>query len=412
MVIKRLLTLGLFAGTFAVTAPGAAYDRDAAAAYGVQWGLSAETGAGPINSAIYDEVGDDCTNFVSQCVIAGGIRFRSQEGSYHIAPDIFVDNDGTDNQKGRIGFGPKPWGFKYPELETGAMTYSIKSSDYYQFSRVIFQTDNLAKSLLHGRHGARAHHSPFSNNHPVWNDARKGDVVGLGSASHYGHMMLLSSLYDEQGKIGTRPAPYGMSIRVSGHDSWRSDTPLSVMKGDWKGVAGTTIFCLPDAPLIRTVRVGSGEPTGPTGMHLIKVAYQDKRPIDISLLPNRTVAGLKDLIVEIDFDTEMQIDPNALPVVELKEDSRPGAPRFLGRFIPWVGAGHELGWKLANGGRTWKGVIRVPNLPAYNGWVSIWVKAKARDGTFNDADNNLAKYVPGSMGIAMFRMDTVKTRGK
>lgn len=60
-----------------------AYDRDAVAKYAVLWGKIIET-VKQYNSTIYynyDGLGGDCANYGSQCLIAGGIRFRSSNAA-------------------------------------------------------------------------------------------------------------------------------------------------------------------------------------------------------------------------------------------------------------------------------------------------------------------------------------------
>ena len=46
------------------------YDRKSAAGYAMKWALSRNTAYKD-----YEEWGGDCTNFISQCVHAGGIPF-------------------------------------------------------------------------------------------------------------------------------------------------------------------------------------------------------------------------------------------------------------------------------------------------------------------------------------------------
>ena len=61
------------------------YDRRAAARYARRWAFRR-------NPEFYsfDEIGGDCTNFVSQCVYAGSLvmNFSAELGWYYISPDL------------------------------------------------------------------------------------------------------------------------------------------------------------------------------------------------------------------------------------------------------------------------------------------------------------------------------------
>ena len=56
------------------------YDRDAAVAYARQWALSRNP-----RYYDYDKLGGDCTNFVSQCILAGGgeMNYKPTFGWYY-----------------------------------------------------------------------------------------------------------------------------------------------------------------------------------------------------------------------------------------------------------------------------------------------------------------------------------------
>ena len=60
--------------------PLALYDREAAVVYARQWALSRNP-----KYYNYDEIGGDCTNFVSQCILAGGgvMNYKPTYGWYY-----------------------------------------------------------------------------------------------------------------------------------------------------------------------------------------------------------------------------------------------------------------------------------------------------------------------------------------
>jgi len=60
------------------------YDREAAVAYARQWALSRNP-----QYYNYDPLGGDCTNFASQCILAGGgvMNYKPTFGWYYIGPN-------------------------------------------------------------------------------------------------------------------------------------------------------------------------------------------------------------------------------------------------------------------------------------------------------------------------------------
>ena len=108
------------------------YDRSGAKTYGVYWGEDPATGGDRVNPK-YQYFSVDCANFISQCVIAGDVRFRSIQWG--------LGNDNTFNP-----------GFSVPELETGKDTTWINDSDMKNYSRTIPAADDLPRSIKHRRH--------------------------------------------------------------------------------------------------------------------------------------------------------------------------------------------------------------------------------------------------------------------
>lgn len=82
MMVRRIVTVGLSFLMFLCGAVNTlAYNREKAVEYALDWSEDSGEWDGNWNIGVYRKfVGDDgydCANFVSQCLIAGGIRFRS-----------------------------------------------------------------------------------------------------------------------------------------------------------------------------------------------------------------------------------------------------------------------------------------------------------------------------------------------
>jgi hypothetical protein len=117
--------------TTGLAASAEAYNRAAAVEYARSW--SDDSGVlqeGIYNEGVYDRFGSDCANFVSQCLTAGGIRFRSS---------LMAADNLTPAQAN--------------ELETGFLTFAIHS-DEKKYSRVLVRANELPRSLLHSRHNS------------------------------------------------------------------------------------------------------------------------------------------------------------------------------------------------------------------------------------------------------------------
>lgn len=96
MNYKKILAMGLTITTITMTSYAktyASYDADAAVRYANQY---AET---PNNAQYHYFSGSDCTNFVSQCVVAGGVSMRNSQ-NYYLKRAVIKDDEawfhGTD----------------------------------------------------------------------------------------------------------------------------------------------------------------------------------------------------------------------------------------------------------------------------------------------------------------------------
>lgn len=326
------------------------YDRDAAVEYALQF--SEETGdmGGNYNSTIYRKyVGEsqfDCANFVSQCVIAGGIRFRAANAT-NVAPD------GAS------------------ELETGKWTREIPDTpegrDERKYSRVITGAPLLPLSLFHVRHKGTLYKNLGSGS-AVWDDVREGDTLFLPFGDHYGHCMFINRVD-------------GNKIYVCAHSSWRRDKDLDTYGwgSDWRTDGTAHVVCLPDAPRLKQFAIFSGGTR-------IKWLW-GKNWCTENYAKN---AGRKNLDILLTFDADMRTNE----IAEVKLEVGTAAYDFQ----PVSDSGFTNGWwtnadsdDLIHN-RTWKGRILAIGLPAVKNVLgTISVRARAVDGYYNDSTNNLSK---------------------
>ena len=369
--LTAILVLGVWLGIFCHV--GAAYDRDAAVDYALTW--SVYQPAEVANTTVYYMyAGADCANFVSQCLIAGGIRFRSRESS---SPDN--DNTTTTDQS---------------ELGTGKNTKAIKDGDMAEYSRVISGANYLAQSMLHSRHGGTLYTTPeLVDDGDVWQDVQPGDLfMGWNGGSYY-HAMFINNVKSTTPK----------DIYYCAHTIWRRNQKALDSVADWKTSGGYRIICLPDAPTIREFI-----PYTPTKY----LRYARANEWVKKYTPNIWKVGKENLYVYVTFDTDM--NTFAVATVQL----------LLGgtsvTFGSQSGAGYTNGWWTNSGSgekyqnRTWCGRILAGNLPTdKNGWYTVSIRAQAADGSYNDTHDDLAEYSASSAcTLFRIRVDTRRDSGK
>lgn len=114
------------------------YDRLAARVYARQY-------SEPVGMAIYKLWDPDCANFISQCLIAGGVRFRSSLSS---------DDNVTPEQCGELFF---------PSVNTKSIQNNQEAANTAKYSRTITGADMLRRSVSSESHGGREYTDP----HPI-----------------------------------------------------------------------------------------------------------------------------------------------------------------------------------------------------------------------------------------------------
>jgi len=383
-MVRRIVIVALSFLAFALGDMNSlAYDREAAVDYARYW--SEDTGAddGKANLTVYrkfvGEDGYDCANFVSQCLIAGGLRFRSSTQVDDNTRDPLIGSD-------------------YPELETRYETVAINSDNIKKYSRTITAASQLPRSLKHTRHGGSPNRTVeygppnLQDSGSMWGDVRPGDAFFLWNGTSYWHSMFISSV---------RAIP-PKDLNYCSHSKWRRGHSLSSELSDWKTSGDVRVICLPDAPLLWNwaIRSGENEPT---------VKWSEKWPG--SVFSVREPARKADLIVRLTFDADMKT--NEMPQVRLG---------FIGDgggidFQPWADPEiNNYGWYFGPAvgnfktNRTWKGWIPADQMPSdLHTAARILIHAKAADGSYTDKTNDLAKYEPWAANLMICIM--IDTRG-
>ena len=349
------------------------YDRKAVEIYANDW--SAPDGA--YNSSIYYNYasnGGDCANFGSQCLNAGGIRFRADDAS-NTYPS-------TKSEK-----------------ETGKDTRAIKDGDTKKYSRVIAYAQWLYESVTHTRHGG----VPYNTNAQkadggaAWSDVAVGDLVMKVTGGDHGHTMVVTNIIA------------GPDVEYCAHSSWRQRVALLSVVADWKTDQQYYVICFPDAPRIKYFYVESSN-SGPDVSKSVDWRWDNRKGPGFG--QGKPAAGkAASLWVIVTFDCDMKT--NEEPTVKLLGD---GFQPIT--FTTGVGEGYTNGWRTgATSGRfvqnrTWSGYISAASLPNdKNVHVKVSVTAKGADGSVNDADGALDKYNPGAFEAVNFQLDTRKAEG-
>ena len=260
MTKKYLLIIMLIT----ITSSGLAYNRSAATAYAIVWGIPSVA-----NTVVYELYAADCANFVSQCLIAGGIKFKHGDNYIHcmFISDVILTEDHKD-------------------------------------------------------------------------------------------------------------------LKICGHNSWRSNEELSTTSAGNNWVL--PVIRLDDAPIIKSYRAFSG------GNEVRLGWYQRNNKYTWSANGAR-IAGKQDLVIELTFDTDMDINTRAwVCILE--------GPGVYTNIQPYTESDfNENGWWTGTDGnyihnRTWRGKIFGYQLPIASKIYPISVSAEADDGSCNDFDNDLSEY--------------------
>lgn len=364
-----------------------AYNRGWAKTYAQVWYDSFNVyDVGPYWS--YVGQGGDCANFVSQCLIAGKIYFRSSTRA--------DDNTYADNKS---------------EIDTGQNTKYLdnRHADANRrdlHSRVISGPRLLRWSLAHNRHGGTVYTKDNTNNftsQDFWNDVRYGDVViywGVPDIEQ-GHGMFITTV-DTTNKV----------LKIAAHSSARYDDDLDVVKPGWKTSEKIYVITLPDAPYIissRTKVYVSPNADGPYTE--IGWYWGDKR---YPHGPNNRMVNKKQerLDIQLTFSTIMNTTDNNTWAFKLNVPGT-GDTNFQGI----TGGGWENGWWMEPDDptneryyrKTWRGKI-VGNIPNVTKLTTVKAWAKAQDSSIVDADCDLQKYNPGT--VTLLKIDLERKPGQ
>ncbi len=162
MNYKKILAMGLTITTITMTSYAktyASYDADAAVRYANQY---AET---PNNAQYHYFSGSDCTNFVSQCVVAGGVSMRNSQ-NYYLKRAVIKDDEawfhGTD-------------GYHY--LATQSWTVV---NEFY----------------LYWRKHSGATYSENCTVHQLKKIVKKGDIIQASDGEKFGHSVICTENYN------------------------------------------------------------------------------------------------------------------------------------------------------------------------------------------------------------------------
>lgn len=399
------------------SSPGYCYDRAAAAAYARRWSNNWPldgSAAALRNDAVYVEPSaEGCTSFSSQCLIAGGIRFRS---SYHRG-----DNAATGVYLWRLMHGSM-----LPEINTGLFTYPVNASgpasnDMKNYSRILGAATHIYQSLISSTHVSVDSLPPFVNSPSqelllTGFQLEPSDIytVENGAADAMIHSGFISNII--YGTVNSLQVP--VDLQVCGHNSERNNIALSnTSVPQWKTqtTVGSRVHVIhiPDAPLVITDRVSLK-----SGGNLIQWHW-----INEAQGTGSKKAGPTSLQISITFDCPMA---DVVPQVQLvtysgfgfglSEFGKPvipsGSPSTTISFVADTASGYDgkgwLGYDPMNH-RTWIGIIPADKIiKNFNGPALVTVSAASQvDGTFTDYNNELAEYEPGTpMSMINLELDT------
>ena len=366
-----------------------AYNRGRANIYALDWSGWDEYGQPKRNTAIYHDYQLDCANFVSQCLIAGGIRFR------HCASEL-------DNIQPTEG---SEWG------GTGVNTKAIKDSNTGLYSRVVSGREELwgTLTLPNGYHKGVAYTESSSfNSADFWNRVERGDTCFQLIDGVIWHSMFVSTVV----KTGD---PATSDLKTCAHTAQRHDEALMPDVGDWKNNGNIYVCLLRDAPMVVPEVTRVFYSTTPDDYVPIRWYWWDKHHVRGVGIQDRYRAGRLD--VQITFDTLMDVsNPGSF---RLKVPTSPTTYNILA-FAGLNGGGWVDGWWTLDDDdeakqyyhRTWRGKITsgIPNVR--NTLATVIVNAVADDGSVNDKDNDLSKYVEGDFGGIKICIDNLGGRSR
>lgn len=319
------------------------------------------------------DIGGDCANFVCQCLIAGGAKFRHCHNS-------------LDNLEASGG--------SLPELETRTRTFFILNKDV-KYSRTIIGADELPASLTNRRHGA----TKYWRSEYLANDSKAADLWGRvlqkGDVAFHAYKTQ-SGWWDSKHSIFISTVIIdSKELRVCTHGAHHRDEPITVLTGldDWKTEKDGMVWIvhIPDSPCVvpEVTRVLAG--TTDDDRHEICSYWKGKKIDDQGqqeYFPGRNL----DLDVQITFDSLMMVDNPQSCSFKLRIDGIPEVP-----FQGLNGGGWENGWWRGQNDdglnryseRTWRGRIRASELsggrwPSNRSVATVVIFAKGRDGSVTD----------------------------
>ncbi|MEW6104228.1 MAG: amidase domain-containing protein, partial [bacterium] len=362
-IFRAIVVLSLFLQSFCVFA----YDRQQAVKYADKW--TSNIDGEKRNPAYHDYSDDDgdCSNYISQCLRDGKIRFDSKQG--------YVDDKGCLIRAGEL------------------------------------------PGALRGYHGVSVE-STIAPDAP-WPDgdyhlpsfAKKGDVISLSVPNKsYFHSAILVEVSGDKGKIdchtndrkhfdidwwgatGDLPEPGGYYDLNHNGNPDKGEFPISL-----------TILHIPDSPIVKRITLTQEGKT-------IYKAHQDPNAKAQPIVDISKPAKPGEVKVEIIFDTTMETEN--LPVVTFGKASPYNAHTvepdkgLFDLFSPWKKTNYD--------NDTWKGKFTIPKdkPEEYDGTNTISIFARGEDKSKLDKDEDLLVYNAGTDILHQFTLDTTPSKPK
>ncbi|MBI5206586.1 MAG: amidase domain-containing protein [Candidatus Firestonebacteria bacterium] len=337
LIILLFINLFTFIKSFA-------YDRKEAVKYAEKWWGSLESKGANYNYPAYfnygnkdqnpvETEGGDCANYISQCLIAGGIRFvRGSPWSYD------------------------PNNFWYENI-TGALKLDIKNSNIW--------AEGLRNSLNHTAHGATEYSSLNSS-------IKVGDIVFITDTEKDQDPPLPSDSDADHTFIVT--ARNGDYYEVNSHTNDRNHLSMYFIKDDY-----TLIYLhIPDSPVVKEVTLKLD------GVEKYKAHQEPNKFLQNPVIDkSEIITAGGTLEIKIVFDTQM--NTSFTPIIKFGQNQ----PYDTYPFSNGI-------WSQTNyPNDTWTASFQNSS-QITSGEHHISISAQAEDGSQLDQDEDLSVYNPGN----------------
>lgn len=160
----------------------AAYNSSNAVAYALKWAGEKSTGDAYYNPNFVSQ-DQDCTNFVSQCMFAGGVSGCISAASYALA---YIKNGCSSGRKDEWYYIENKWG-----TGSWSSTWTLVDSNGSK--------DGLRQYLSRsGKTTSKKTNVTLDNN--TYKNVKAGDIIQISydGGSTYGHSVIVSSVYNGQ----------------------------------------------------------------------------------------------------------------------------------------------------------------------------------------------------------------------